>query len=141
MRVYISGALTNVPHVNSLKLLYESIGKVCVEYNLDPYIPHMHTDPLQHPNLTPAEVFANDKEKVSLSSLVIAYVGYPSIGVGMEIGYAEVCGIPVILLYEKDAIVSRFPRGIPNLLAEISFVNHEDALSQIRKVVMRWVER
>jgi hypothetical protein len=49
----------------------------------------------------------------------------------MEIAYAEVNNIPIILLYESSKIVSRFPRGVPNLYSEIKFDNFEEALGKL----------
>jgi len=70
--------------------------------------------------------------------MTIAYLGFPAFGVGMELAYAESKGIPIILLYEKDKRVSRFPRGIPTLFSEIEFNNYEDALTELENVLKQW---
>ena len=134
--IYISGALTGIDNQESIKAFYESIGLLCQELGLNAYVPHLHTDPVKHPHVTPDQVFTKDKNQVINSDLLIAYIGYPSFGVGMEIAYAETKNIPTILLYEKDKTVSRFPRGIPHKIAEIQFEDYEDALNQLRKVLL-----
>jgi hypothetical protein len=67
--------------------------------------------------------------------LVIAYLGFPSFGVGMELAYAEINNIPLILLYERGKNISRFPRGIPTVISEIQFNSYEDALAQLRSIL------
>lgn len=130
-KVYVSGALTGVESISSVRKFYEDIGDTCKKVGLIPYIPHINTDPIINSDITPSEVFKIDKEKVVNSDLVIAYVGYPSLGVGMEIAYAETNNIPVILLYESGKTVSRFPRGIPNLYGEIQFDTFSEAISKL----------
>ena len=95
-------------------------------------MPHLNTDPIANPDLSPREVFETDKHQVTNSDLVIAYLGYPSFGVGMELAYAEVNAIPAILMYEKGKKISRFPRGIPTVIYEIQFDDYDDALTQLK---------
>lgn len=137
-KVYVSGALTDVKNPLETKALYEKIGLVCEEAGLQAYVPHLHTDPVNNPDITPREVFDKDKHQVSISDLVIAYLGSLSFGVGMELAYAESNKIPIILLYETGKRISRFPRGIPTVIAEIQFNDHEDALNQLKKFLLNW---
>jgi nucleoside 2-deoxyribosyltransferase len=131
--LYISGALTGIPNAESVKNFYEAIGLLCQDLNFKVYVPHLNTDPIRNPDLTPSYVFKTDKTKVIHADLVIAYLGYPSVGVGMELAYAEERAIPIILLYEKDRQISRFPRGIPTVIAEIQFNDYKDALNQLQQ--------
>ncbi|WP_353929821.1 nucleoside 2-deoxyribosyltransferase [Okeanomitos corallinicola TIOX110] len=137
-KVYVSGALTDIKNPAETKALYEKIGAVCEEVGLQPYVPHLHTDPVNNPDITPREVFDKDKQQVSISDLVIAYLGSLSFGVGMELAYAESNKIPIILLYETGKRISRFPRGIPTVIAEIQFNDHEDALNQLKTFLLNW---
>lgn len=140
LKSYISGALTGIENAETIKSFYESIGLLCEELGFKSYVPHLHTDPIKNPDVTPQQVFETDKHQVTNSDLVIAYLGYPSLGVGMELAFAEMEDIPVILIYEKNKSISRFPRGIPTKIAEIQFTNYEDALEQLRKVLKSWQE-
>ncbi|MFN4954771.1 MAG: XRE family transcriptional regulator, partial [Aphanizomenon sp.] len=81
-KIYVSGALTNVENPIETKALYEKIGLVCEEIGFQAYVPHLHTDPVNNPDITPREVFDKDKHQVSISDLVIAYLGSLSFGVG-----------------------------------------------------------
>lgn len=134
-KVYISGALTGVENLAELKNIYESLGRVCGSIGLTPYIPHLHTDPHQHPNITPKDVFNLDREHVHSSDLLVAYVGTPSFGVGMEISFAHEIGIPVILIYEDGKVISRLIRGVPNLIHEIVFHDHQSLYKSFKEIV------
>jgi nucleoside 2-deoxyribosyltransferase len=137
-KVYISGALTGIENPAITKAFYEAVGSLIEEMEFQVYIPHINTDPIHNPDVSPRQVFETDKHQVSASDLVIAYVGYPSLGVGMELAYAEINAIPIILLYERDKEISRFPRGIPTVISEIQFQDYEDALTQLKSVLEQW---
>ncbi|BAY64957.1 XRE family transcriptional regulator [Calothrix brevissima NIES-22] len=137
-KVYVSGALTDVINPTACKALYEKIGLLCEEVGFKSYVPHLHTDPVNNPDISPSEVFKQDKYQVSVSDLVIAYLGSLSFGVGMELAYAETNKIPIILLYEQGKRISRFPRGIPTVIAEVKFHNDEDALTQLKNILLKW---
>ncbi|MDJ0732777.1 MAG: XRE family transcriptional regulator [Nostocaceae cyanobacterium] len=137
-KVYVSGALTDVDNPEKTKALYEKIGILCKSIGFQAYVPHLHTDPVNNPNITPREVFEKDKHQVSVSDLVIAYLGSLSFGVGMELAYAETNNIPIILLYETGKRISRFPRGIPTVIAEVEFNDYEDALNKLKDVLENW---
>lgn len=134
-KVYISGALTGVEKLTETKAFYESIAMLCEEAGFQAYVPHLVTDPVTHPKVTPESVFETDKRQVGQADLVIAYVGFPSLGVGMELAYSEASSTPIILLYEKGKEVSRFPRGIPTVIAEIQFQDPSDALIKLKAVL------
>jgi nucleoside 2-deoxyribosyltransferase len=139
-KVYISGALTGIENSAEIKAFYETIGLLCDEMGFQAYVPHLKTDPINNPDVSPRQVFETDKSQVSSSDFVIAYLGCPSFGVGMELAYAETNAIPLILLYEKGKNISRFPRGIPTLISEIQFSEYEEALTQLRNILERWKE-
>ncbi|MBP0018923.1 MAG: XRE family transcriptional regulator [Cyanobacteria bacterium SBLK] len=138
LQVYISGALTGISNPEKVKKFYESIGLLCEERGLKSYIPHLNTDPIKNADITPDRVFKTDKHMVEISDLVVAYLGCPSLGVGMELAYAESKNIPLILLYEKEKNISRFPRGIPTVFAEIKFKNFSDAIAQLNIILEQW---
>ncbi len=134
-KVYISGALTGIEKPAEVKSFYEAIGLLCQEIGFQAYVPHMYTDPINNPDVSPSQVFERDKHQVSTSDLVIAYLGSFSFGVGMELAYAETNNIPIVIIYEKDKVISRFPLGIPTLIAEVQFQTYEDALNQLKNVL------
>lgn len=138
--IYVSGALTSAPNALELKTFYENIAELCRNISLSAYVPHLNTDPINNPNVSPRLVFETDKHQVTQSDLVIAYIGVPSTGVGMELAYAEVSAIPIILMYEEGKSISRFPRGIPGLVAEIQFTTFSDALAKLKPVLSQFLK-
>jgi nucleoside 2-deoxyribosyltransferase len=137
-KVYISGALTevNVNDPTSLKRFYESIAELCKTLGMKPYVPHLNSDPVVHPHLDPKQVYEMDKREIAGSDIVIAYVGFPSLGVGQEIEIARENEVPVILLYEQSKRISRMARGNPAVIAQIAFADFEDGLRQLRSVLL-----
>ena len=138
LNIYISGALTGIENSTEIKAFYEAIGSLCQEIGFQAYVPHLKTDPTNNPDVSPRQVFETDKHQVTASDLVIAYLGYPSFGVGMELAYAETKNIPLVLLYERGKNISRFPRGIPTVISEIQFSSYEDALARLRSILEQW---
>lgn len=140
--VYVSGALTAVENVNNLRKFYEDIGDICREFGFDVYIPHLYTDPEKHADIAPERVWETDKERVLSSSLIIAYIGAPSLGVGMELAYAEEHNKPVVLLYEAKKLnkVSRMARGLPQRVKrkEIGFKDYDEAIFQLEDFLKTW---
>lgn len=135
-RVYMSGALTGVPDNAVIKDFYVAVGELCQKLGLEVYVPHINgTDPIVHPDVTPSQVFEIDVGEVRQASLVVAYVGIPSFGVGMELAYAERFGHPIVLLSEKGCKISRFVLGIPTIVKHIEFENYEDALRGLEVVL------
>ena len=55
---------------------------------------------------------------------MVAYVGEPSTGTGLEIEHAKIKNIPVYLLYEKGKNISRMLLGCPAVKKEIVFVDY-----------------
>lgn len=131
LRVYVSGALTGVPEPEILKGFYEAIAEACEKADFEPYVPHLVSDPIQNPDMTPREVYELDKEQVTRADLVIAYVGEPSLGVGSEIEIARQNGISVILMMKEGVRVSRMARGNPAVTAELRFKGYEDGVRKL----------
>ena len=138
MQVYISGALTHVPNLDELRILYEELGAVCQAFGLSPYIPHKYTDPQNNPNIAPSEVYSRDRAAVESSALLLAHVTLPSTGVGQEIEIAHQKGIPILLLYEKGSEPSRMVRGNPSVVGEIIFSTYEEAKAKLAEWLARF---
>lgn len=112
LKVYISGLLTTTGDLaTQLTNFYESIAVVCSNMGLVPYLPHRHTPP-QDTKISPEDVYNIDVRSVLDSQLFIAEISNASIGVGMELMLAIQAGIPIIVLYQKDARVSKMALGI-----------------------------
>lgn len=121
-QVYISGALTN----SSKKELYELLGEEFEKHGFFAYIPHQHTDPKKNDDIKPKEVYQTDYRKIIESSMLVAYVGEPSLSVGQEIQIASFHQIPILLVSEKGAKVSRMTLGTPGVKQKFQFENFEE---------------
>ena len=139
MKIYVSGALTGVPNVSELQKLYEAIAQLCTDMGFDVYVPHLKSDPIKHAGLAPEQVYEMDSHNVKTAHLVIAYIGVPSLGVGAELEIAHYEEIPIILLYEAgNKPVSRMARGNPAVKGHVIFVDAEDALNQIKVLLLQF---
>ena len=142
MKVYVSGALTGVLHVEELKKFYEDIAAVCRRLGLEPYVPHVNSDPVAHADISPGEVYEMDSHQVKIADLVIAYVGTPSLGVGQELEISHYEGVPLIILYEGDGRpVSRMTRGNPAVIQQITFCDYSDALLHLQEFLQEWLAK
>ncbi|MEK7532121.1 MAG: hypothetical protein AAB579_00740 [Patescibacteria group bacterium] len=136
--VYISGALTDMPEEERARLrtFYEALGRVCKEFGYAVYIPHIYGDPKLVAHKEPVEIDHMDRLAVTLSYFVVAYVGVPSLGVGIEIEMAHHAHKPVVLLYEKAKLaerrISRLVRGNPAVSWQISFTDFANAAEELR---------
>ena len=133
---YVSGPLTYGS--SDMKEFYEVIAEV-IDSVFGPetaYVPHKHTDPVKHPNVTPEEVYRKDKEKVTTSNFVVAYVGAPSLGAGAELEMACTENIPILLLHKRGEAVSRLPRGMFSMIGIFEYNNEEEALEWLEIVLI-----
>lgn len=121
-QVYISGPLTN----SSKKELYELLGAEFEKCGFSAYIPNQHTDPKKNADIKPKEVYQTDYRRIIESSLLVAYVGEPSLGVGQEIQIAAFHQIPILLVFEKEAKVSRMTLGNPMVKQTFKFETFEN---------------
>ena len=128
-KVYISGALTN----GGNKELYELLGAEFEKCGFTAYIPHQHTDPNKNADIKPEKVYQTDYRKIIESSLVVAYVGEPSLGVGQEIQIAAFHQIPILLVFEKGARVSRMTLGTPGVKQTFQFDTFENLKEWVPK--------
>ncbi|MBU1483207.1 MAG: hypothetical protein KKH12_16205 [Gammaproteobacteria bacterium] len=134
--IYISGALTIAP--SWVKPFYEDLSSALVERcAVKTYVPHLHSDPIMNADLTPAQVYEIDEGVIRRASLVIAYLGAPSLGVGMELEIARQHHVPVVGFWMKGERVSRIARGMPGLVCiEIESANDFNELIEATNIEM-----
>jgi hypothetical protein len=131
-RVYISCPLTKISNPEAAKANYERAAKVCAGEGLVPILPHMKNDPIRHAHVSPRQVFESDMADLTSASLIVAFVGQPSHGVGAEIMLATIHNIPIILLAEQDSVISRFILGSPMVVSLIRYNDFDRALQDLR---------
>jgi 2'-deoxynucleoside 5'-phosphate N-hydrolase len=132
MRIFFGGPLTDLKNPEETKIFYTKLAEVAVKNGFDYYWAFQRgTDPEENPDVGADRVFQIDTYELEKSELMIAYVGEPSTGTGIEIEYARERNIPVYLLYEKNRRISRMLIGAPHIEGKIEFENEDDALTQL----------
>lgn len=125
--VYIAGALTGYDE-EFLKVVkrqvYERVERICMQIGVTCYVPHKSPVHMRK-NVPPREVYQSDNDAIVHAAVVVAYVGVPSIGVGMNIEIAHSKQLPVVLLHEEHSDVSSMVLGCPAVLKDdhITFPN------------------
>lgn len=131
MRIFFAGPLTNLTSPDRTKAFYRQLEEVAKRHGCDYFWAFRHgTDPVANPGVTPRDVYERDIAELEKSDCLVAYVGEPSTGTGLEIEHARIKNIPVYLLYEKGKNISRMLRGCPAVKKELVFTDESDALSQ-----------
>jgi len=71
----------------------------------------------------------NTKEVIANSDLVIAEVSMPTTGQGIELGWADYSGTPILCIYEKGARISSALKFITQ-----HFIEYVDAGDMVSKI-------
>ncbi len=131
MRIFFAGPLTDLKNPVKTKAFYRRLAAVAQKNGFDYFWAFLKgTDPIKNPDVSPTEVYKIDTHQLTHSDLMVAYMGEPSTGTGIEIEYAHRQNIPVYILYEKGKRISRMLRGCPAVKKELIFTSEEDALKQ-----------
>jgi len=115
--VYISGALSdlNPERRVELRTFYEKIGRLCDETGFAAHIPTFMNDSDRSGHYESVDDYV--RKHICGARLLIAYVGEPSLGVGVGIEIAHHANVPVWLLAEKakfdEKRISQLARGNP----------------------------
>lgn len=98
--------------LNKSRELYVNLGHFCEQSGVEPYIPHLNTDPNLYPNVSEIDVFEKDFDQLISSQIMVCYIGEPSLGVGAEIVFAVKHKLRIITVIEKNNKASRFVLGL-----------------------------
>jgi 2'-deoxynucleoside 5'-phosphate N-hydrolase len=109
LRAYVSGSLTG--QGADLRELYEGAAQVLSRAGFVAYVPHLATDPVRHPDVTPAQVYETDRREVATADLVVVFLGRPSFGVGQELEIAADALVPLLLIAPERDVISRMALG------------------------------
>ena len=135
LNAYLASGLTGLSDAERAHLVRvsEVIEKVCRGLQIELFEPRLATDPIDHPDVSAAKVFASDRERVLRSDLVIHVADYPSTGSGEELDFALGALVPIILIARGDARVSRMVTGIPALKLDITYSDVDDLRDELRE--------
>jgi len=132
MRIFFAGPLTNLPNPEQTKAFYVKLAECAKTLGFEYFWAFLSgTDPIKNPDVLPIEVYKRDIMELDKSDLMVAYMGEPSTGTGIEIEHANETGKPIIILYEKTKKVSRMLRGCPAVKKEIAYESEDDAIRQL----------
>lgn len=133
MRIFFAGPLTDLKNPEKTKVFYTQLATVAEEAGFEYFWAFLNgTDPLENPDVPPLDVYKQDITALDRSDIMVAYIGEPSTGTGIEIEHAHKTGKPIVILYEKGKQISRMLRGCPGILKEIVFSSEDDALTQLK---------
>lgn len=131
MRIFFAGPLTNLKSYRKTESFYTRIANVAKKRGFEYFWAFLKgTDPNKERKIPAKEVYRRDTKELAKSDIMVAYIGEPSTGTGVEIEYANRHHIPVVVLYEKGNWTSRMARGCPAVKKEIVFTSEKDALTQ-----------
>lgn len=137
MRIFFAGPLTDLKNPTKTKAFYHRLADVAKANGYHYYWAFLKgTDPIKNPEVSPAEVYKVDTYQLRHSDFMIAYMGEPSIGTGIEIEFANTHHIPVYIMYEKGKRISRMLRGCPAVKKELVYTSENNALRQLGTLLM-----
>lgn len=118
LQAYVSGPYSGLPAAEQAVLgdRYELIQEVCEDENYTCYCPHQHGDFNEENGTTPEELYRRKATRVGSMELVIAECSLPSVSVGIVCQMADAREIPVLLVAQQGAAVSRLVRGLPHVV-------------------------
>jgi nucleoside 2-deoxyribosyltransferase len=133
MRIFFAGPLTDLKAPEKTKAFYEQLAAAAKNLGHDFFWAFLNgTDPIKNPDVPPGDVYHRDIEELDKSDMMIAYMGEPSTGTGMEIEHAHQTNKPIVILYEQGRHMSRMLLGCPGIVKTIVFSSEDDALKQLK---------
>ncbi|MFH0711272.1 MAG: nucleoside 2-deoxyribosyltransferase [Candidatus Aenigmatarchaeota archaeon] len=144
-KVYVAGSLRHTPM--SWWKIYEKIGKVVEEAGMEAHVPHLNT--ASTVGFTDKEIFNGladhvvdkvfdaDREQVEKSDIIVAEVSNPSLGSGIEIGWALDNNKKIICLTNNAMNVTPLIRGAAKkgLIKLIDYDNEKEGLNKLREML------
>lgn len=115
MKIYVS----HLRNYDFKKELYDVLGNSNLKHEF--ILPHKDSE-------TPFNT--KDLLQNKKCDLVLAEVSYPSTGQGIELGWANIYGIPIVCIYKKGAKIAGSLKVISNTFIE--YESSEDLINKLR---------
>ena len=133
LTAYLASALSGLGETERQLVfaLSDMVSLVCARHDIELYEPRKKTDPVHHPDVPDADVWALDKERVLAADLVIHLAHHPSTGAGEELAYAEGALVPIMLISHAGTRVSRMVTGIPAIRIHIRYTEPEELREEL----------
>lgn len=116
MRIYVGHS----KKFNYKKELYEPLRESSLNDRHEIVLPHEESD----------EPF-NSKEFLETCDVMIAEVSYPGTGLGIELGWADALGIPIIAARRKDIKLSNSVKSLIDCI--ITYSTSKELILKIKK--------
>jgi len=137
MRIFFAGPLTTLKDPEETKLFYGKLSDAAAKNGFDTFWAFLSgTDPVKDPDVDPQFIYDKDLSELEHSNLMIAYVGEPTTGTGLEMEFAREHNIPVYLMYKKNEHVSRMVTGNRGVDGVIEFTDEEDAVNKLNALLL-----
>lgn len=137
MRIFFAGSLTDLKNPEKTKAFYVRMADIAKEMGFEYFWAFLSgTDPIKDPEVLAADVYHQDIGALDRSDMMVAYVGEPSTGTGIEIEHAHQTNKPIVIMYEQGKHMSRMLLGCPGIVKQIVFSSEEDALNQLKTCLM-----
>jgi nucleoside 2-deoxyribosyltransferase len=142
MRIFFAGPLTDLKNPEKTKDFYKRMAHCAQKMGFDYFWAFLSgTDPVKNPAVPSKDVYQRDIAELDKSDIMIAYMGEPTTGTGIEIEHAHNTGKPVVILYEKGKKISRMLRGCPAVVKEIIFTSEKNACDQLKAFVTNFTKQ
>lgn len=138
MKIFFAGPLTTLKNYKKTRRFYQKLARTAKECGYDYFWAFLcGTDPNRERKIPAHEVYKRDTKELLKSDIMVAYIGEPSTGTGVEIEFAKTHNKPVVLLYEKRNWTSRMARGCPSVKKEIIFSSQRHACIQFKSYLQK----
>ena len=127
-KIYLGGAITHAGDEQILQW-YQNITDTLERIGYEVFLPHRDVHLPKHKD--EQDIHNINMKAVKQANLVIAYVGIPSLGVGMVLQAAQDKNIPTILLAEDNSTLSEMILYTNNIQTTIHFHDKEDAIAKL----------
>lgn len=134
---YMATALTGLERAAKIGVIFISdcVANICKQNGIDLYEPRKSTDPVNNATIQDHTVYLLDREKVTMSDLVIVLCEFPSFGAGQEIEIAGNAAVPLILLAMSDKKPSRMVTGTPVYKVKVEFSDPDDLCKELDRAL------
>lgn len=126
--IYLAGAIT---HAGEEQLLdwYQALAETLQQLGHTVFLPYRDLHTPKH--TAPEQIHEKNMIAIEQAEWVVAYVGMPSLGVGMTLQKATELNKPTLLLSTKDQILSEMILHTPNVKQLIRFSDREEAIKLV----------
>ncbi len=103
--------------------LYKPLRESELNISIEIILPHENSDGL-----------FNSKEELKNVDYIIAEVSYPSTGLGIELGWANIYNTPIILIHKTGVTISSSAKSVATEI--INYSSNEELISKLKTFLL-----